>query len=153
MAEFEAWITRPGDSDLNLRSAYEGIDPFGYIITNPEQLIDPGAVVWRRNTVTSPFVDGDLEVHATKSAQSLVYSVLILYPAHTAIQTALADLIDAIEQPSYDFHLRLEGLVEYAWQCRRADYGVGITRRMIHGHSMEVKISSPRRALSLIGPI
>ncbi len=153
MAEFEVWLTRTGKPILNLRSAYANASHYGYLLTNPDQLLDPGSVVWRRNTVTSPFVDGDLEVHATKSAQSVAFSVLILDAVHSGIQQKLADLIEALSQRVYELHIRMENLVEYAWQCRRADYGVGITRRVIHGHSMEVKISAPRRALSIQGPI
>ncbi len=152
MAEIVQFTIQSASGTLNIHSAKTAPTPHGFLVTNPDSLIDPGAIAWRRYLVTSPFCDGDIEVHSVLGTSTLALQVLILATSQVDMQAKQLLLLTAIRNRVWELHIVIDG-TEWAWQCRRADYGLQFSRRSIHALSCQVNISAPRRPLSVLGPI
>lgn len=99
--------------------------------TGDLELEDPGAyriitwgagpVLWRRETVASPFVHGSTLVRAVKENPVMVLSVLVEGSDSEDLAEKTATLLRAFEQFRYTLNVTVND-TEYEWVCQPADY-------------------------------
>lgn len=154
MVTFDAYITRSELSltDLSLRTAYSA--SYGWTLSNPEEVLDTGAMTWRKTKVTAAYVDGDFMVNRVKDESvgkcTIVFNGYNVYSDHTQLQLDMETVIGAFSQISYDFHITLDG-ASYAWKCRCADYALKYNRKMIHALSPEIVFTFDRHPVPVAG--
>lgn len=142
-----AHITRanlaPALADLNLN------DDVNYQLSSQ---VEMGAVAWRKETVTSPFVHGRVVVGAVKDAAEGSVTVYVKGNNHATLNTNLDTVITAFtEQDEYTLKLMVEGQYYY-WQCERADYEVAFTTPTLKARLLPVRFSFFRHPTPVQGP-
>lgn len=153
MTTYAASITdgATGLTTINLQTAKASSTQIGYLVTNPEQLIDPGAIVWKRQMAGSPYVDGEVQVNAKMQNTTLAMDILVLQKTPANLQTALTALLAILKQSFYV--TVLVDATQYKWACWCADIGVSLGRRTVHAGSAVVSVSAPRSPVPVSGPI
>lgn len=110
--------------------------------------IGPGAVSWRRDTVTSPYVGGDVLVHAVKDVQVIPVNLRVVGTTAEDLHTKIQTLTDAVSQFSYTVTAVIDN-VEYEWTCQPADWSVGSSGAWMDMHlrslTQPVTLSIPRQ--------
>lgn len=110
-----------------------------------------GAVAWRREAATSPFVHGRIPVHETQDAAESSIEVYVLGGTHAALHTNLSTLLDAFtKQYTYELRLNVEGQ-SYHWNCERADYEVGFATETLNARLLPVSLSFYRHPTPVTG--
>lgn len=112
---------------------------------------DPGAVAWRRQWATSPFVHGSIEVNATKDITHGAMTVLVRGASASAIQTSVTTLITAMSQSTFALHVTLDG-TDWAWTCYRADYSVRFNYQLVKAVMAECHFEMFRKPIPAAGP-
>jgi hypothetical protein len=113
--------------------------------------LDVGAVAWRRETVTSPYVHGAFEVGAVKDLTTLGLRVEVRGTSASDLQTKLSTLLAAFTQSTYTFSVTVNGS-SYAWTCFRADYGVVFDPGRVLANQAQVSLQIPRQPVPVTGP-
>lgn len=145
MALTAAYLTRPilGGGNLSVAAA-----PFQLAAAE----LDPGALTWRRQMVTSPFVAGAIEVNAVKDIAKGQCAVIVTGANAATIQTNLATIIAAFTQSTYELHITISGS-DYGWTCFRADYGVVFDFPLSNNARALAKFQFPRKPVQVAGPV
>lgn len=100
-------------------------------------------VTWRRQEVTSPFVEGTYIVGAVRENITEAVSVWVRGETFSELDARVEALIGALGQMTYRFMLRLEDSAHY-WTCWPADYTVSGQREYLHSRLVLVKATMPR---------
>lgn len=119
-----------------------------YIVTDR---VNPGAVSWRREQVTSPYVDGAVTVSRAKEIVEGQIVVDVLGATQGAVQNSIATLIDAFTQDQFELTFSMDGTI-YKWQCEAADYIVNWDRVRFINRKVSVGFQFPRQPVPLTGP-
>lgn len=113
-----------------------------------------GAIAWRRNTVRSPFVAGDMLVSAVKEQVSSNVTVRVHGSSASQLHTRLAALARAFEQFTYHLNIILGG-VQYSYVCQPADYVVGDeegwNKYGLMVYQQDVRFNVPRNPIPVVG--
>lgn len=113
--------------------------------------IEVGAMAWRKEAVTSPFVDGRVPVHEVKDS---VESRVLIYckgSDYATLQSNIAALITAFtEQYSYELSITAQG-IETRWTCERADYKTGYMTETLLARHVPVQFSFHRKPTPTVG--
>jgi hypothetical protein len=129
-----------GDLDLN--------DYENYILGRGVRV---GAVSWRRDNVTSPYVHGHIPVHEVMDAAESSIDVYVLGETHGALNANLGALLTAFtQQYAYVLGLNVEG-VNYQWRCDRADFEIGFATETLVARFLPVKFTFYRHPIPLVG--
>ena len=145
MSDLTLSVTISGTAGLALTEAA------GYEVVS----VGPGARVWRKETVTSPFVHGRAVVAQVLDAGS--FPLLVRVKALTAgsLATRIAALIAAVEQPVYNTTVVIDG-VTWTWRCETADTAIGdggsLDPHGLRSLQQLVTCSIPRHPVPLAGP-
>lgn len=114
----------------------------------------PGAQVWRRETVTSPYVHGRFLVQSTKAEQIVPLVIQVLGTDGSDLGVKVGDLLDAFSQPAYTLTEQFSGTLA-AWTCEMADYSVGpggaLNDLDLFFHAAEITLAIPRAPKPLAG--
>src|SRR5690348_4876758 len=86
----------------------------------------------KRETVTSPFYDGEYEVHSVKENVKETIGVYVLGQSQSMLTENILLLVDAFEQSVYNLRLTLDEHRE-VWICNSADYS--IDRSQVNAHN------------------
>jgi hypothetical protein len=111
-----------------------------------------GQVRWRRDTATSPFVHGAVEVGAVKDEPEGAMVVRVVAATQGALQTAIDNLLDAVSLASWTLSVSLDGTA-YTWTCGRASYTVTFDFAFHRGKTARVALTFPRHPVPTAGPI
>lgn len=110
-----------------------------------------GAVAWRRETATSPYVHGRIPVHEVKDAAESTVTVYALGGTPVALRNNIGVLLQAFtEQWEYQLALQLDGVL-YQWRCERADYEVGFITETLVARFIPVTLSFHRHPIPVQG--
>lgn len=95
-------------------------DHVNYIVS--EQLMG-AQQTWNRQTVKSPFVDGEFTVHRAAGSRHEALGVQVLGGTQTQLQVNLQALTDALSQFRFQLTMVLDE-TSRTWQCETADFTV-----------------------------
>lgn len=128
MADFDFFDTDITRTELGLPPLSVN-DHLNYIL-GPE--LFGGTNTWNRQTVKSPYVDGEFTVGRTLGVVEERMSIEARGGNALELQVNLATLVAAISQSRWTLSIRSDDSV-YAYDCEAADYTVGWenTRRMV----------------------
>lgn len=110
-----------------------------------------GTVAWNRITATSPFVDGDVPVHRTKSPSQLSMGVNVVGASQSALSSNVNVLLNAFYEDNYELHISYDG-VDWAWKCYAAEALVGAMDDRFDLLNVEVRFLVPRHPVPVAGP-
>lgn len=131
------------DLDLNDHVAY---------ITSGSSVFS-GTVSWRRNTVSSPYVDSQVLVGAVKDLVQDEFSVEVLNGpggTHLDLQNNLKTLITAFSQWNFNITFQWDTAV-YTYSCMPSDYSVDWTQGRAQSQQLLVKFSLQRSPVPING--
>lgn len=117
--------------------------------------LGPGAISWRRQTASSPFVHGQVLVNAVKDVATSTLGVRVIGGSASSLWSRIDTLLRAFEQFSFDLTVALDGQT-FTWRCQAADYSVGESGVFQDFHlrslQQEVQFSIPRHPTPVAGP-
>lgn len=114
----------------------------------------PGALGWRREVATSPYVHGETLVSAVKDVGRAPLVVRALGTSASQLDTRIAALVRAFEQFSYSITLTIDGVVK-TWTCEPADYAPGDSGTLdkfgLMAKMQEIHFDIPRHPVPVAG--
>lgn len=81
---------------------------------------DPSGVTLTRETVTSPWVDGEFDVHTTKGAVTWSLSVTAQGASTAAVESLVDSLLEDTSLPDWRLSFTVDDVTR-VWRCRAAD--------------------------------
>jgi len=111
-------------------------------IVGAESLGDK-TVARRRTTVTSPFYDGEYEVHSVRENVRESLQVYVLGPSQSQLTEHILLLEDIFEQFVYNIRVTLDEHRE-VWTCQSADWSVDRSHVQAHNNRAVFKVEVPR---------
>lgn len=118
--------------------------------------LGPGARLWRRQTVESPYVHGRILVGQSLDAMVATLHVRVEGSSAAQLETRMGALLAAMEQPAYVLEVVVDG-VTYQWQCECADSAVGDAGLFGMFEMAEfqqvLRFTVPRQPVPLDGPL
>lgn len=83
-----------------------------------------GDKVWRRQTVTSPWVAGRMVTQAVLDSMTAVVTVRARSTTWSGLQTLMNTLVAAFENPAFVLSVNLGGGIVEKWMCEMADSSI-----------------------------
>lgn len=117
--------------------------------TTPD--IDPGQVSWRRESATSPYVDGEFTISRAKEESEGKVTIEVVATSQSLLRTYIGDLINAFTQEEFNLIFDIDGAV-YTWTCEAADYAVKWEHIRFHSFHALVGFQFPRSPIPVAGP-
>lgn len=108
-----------------------------------------GTVTWDRNTVSSPYVDGDVTVSRRRPNINETIQVNILASSQAVMLTNIKALAEAFCQDTYTLTITMSGQT-YQYKCESADYSIEWGIKM-HSDQCMMVFSVPRKPIALAG--
>lgn len=102
-----------------------------------------GSQTWNRQSVKSPYVDGETLVNRTRAQVQEQFQVQVFGGTQTEMQQNIAALIAAFTQFTYQLSVQIDDAT-YTYQCDTADYTVDWTNFRMMAHKALVKFQIPR---------
>lgn len=84
-----------------------------------------GALGWRRQTVTSPFVEGRALINAVKDVVISPIGIRVTGSTQADLKSKMQALVNAFTQQSYQITETIGGQVWGVYQCEPADIVIG----------------------------
>lgn len=84
----------------------------------------PGEISWRRNRAQSPFVMGQVLVHAVKDLQISTLKVRVEADTESELYFRMSRMCQAFDQFRYELVVQISSGI-YTYQCEAADYSIG----------------------------
>jgi hypothetical protein len=109
-----------------------------------------GEMAWRRNTTTSAYMDGEVEVNAARPDIKETVTVEVRGANYAAIQTNIAALIAAFSQASYQLYISVNGSV-HTWNCKRADWAYDYQSGRVAANAHKWTFTVPRSPVAAAG--
>lgn len=100
-------------------------------------------VTWRKQEVTSPFIEGTFVTGAVRENVLEQVNVYVRGESHSQLAQRVKRLTDAFGQLSYRMMLRFDDVARY-WDCQPADYTVVTQREFVHARMALVRAQVPR---------
>lgn len=142
-AIIHASVSRPelGLADLDLN------DHVNYFVSAP---IFGGTVSWRRQTVQSPWVEGQFTVNAVRDQVEDKVVIEVMGGDQVTLQQNVQALIAAFSQSSFNITLQLDNAVN-TYACEASDYTVDWTHTRWHNRQVQVSFSLRRSPVPVNG--
>lgn len=132
---FDLQLTR---SELGL-STLDLNDQVNYIVA---ETLFGGQQSWNRQTVKSPFVDGEFTVHRSMSQRQERVGIQVLGDTQTTLQTNLDALLTALSQFRFNLIWTADS-VQRTYNCETADYQIDFSRERWMARKVLVTASVP----------
>ena len=141
-----ASVTRPilGLANLNLN------DHVNYYVSNS---IFGGTVSWRRQTVQSPWIEGQFTVGAVRDQVEDKFVVEVLggtANTQTSLQTNLQTLVAAFSQSYFNLTVQLDSAY-YTYACEASDYTMDWTNTRWIAKQVQVSFNLRRSPVPING--
>lgn len=142
---YQFLVSRPvlGLPDLNIN------DHVKYVVSSD---IMGGTITWRRQSVQSPYVEGEITVSRVRGVVEDKFSVDVLGVVQSDMQQNVADLIAAFTQDNFNMTIRIDDAT-YTWVCEACDYSMDWSVPRMHGLKTQVKFSLRRSPIPINGPV
>ena len=112
-----------------------------------------GKLIWRKDTVTSPYVHGRFPVREVMDAVESTLIVYALGSSHAVLTENIGVLIAPFtEQSEYELQINVEGQ-SYHWRCERADYEVAFATETLNALLVPVQFTIYRSPIAVAGVI
>jgi hypothetical protein len=139
VSDFEHFACEVSRTELSL----EPLDLNDHVNYQVANEILGGTQTWNRQSVRSPYVDGEYTVNAARSRPEERFAVQVFGEDQLTLQENIAMLIDAVSQ--FRFQLRLEmNEAVYIWQCETADYTLDFNQSRMMARQALVSLMIPR---------
>lgn len=115
----------------------------GYNYTLGAKSLEQAQQGRRRHTATSPFYDGEWEVHSTLSNVQEAVEVYVHGSDQITVTDNINRLVEAFSQHLYNVRLSMDYDVQ-VWRCFPAEYVVKRGQVNAHNRRAEVVFSVPR---------
>lgn len=102
-----------------------------------------GSQTWRRMSVSSPYVDGEYTVNATRGRVEERFGVQVYAEDQQTLQENIGLLVDAVSQFRFQLRLEMDEAV-YIWQCEAADYTLDFNQSRMMAKRALVNLLIPR---------
>jgi hypothetical protein len=145
MTTFAASVTR---SDLGL-GVLNINDQLDYIVGSD---IMGAMVSYDRQTVSSPYVNGDVTVHRRRGSVTEKFSVYVLGDTQTELQNNIRTLISAFSQNKFNLVMLLDG-IEWSYVCEASDYQVEWSNANFFSIKVKVVFNLLRSPIALVGGV
>lgn len=109
-----------------------------------------GTQGWNRQSVRSPYVDGEFTVNRSRSQVQEKFGVYVSGATQGLIQSSIATLLAAFSQFRYQLTITLED-ASYTWNCDTADYTVDWNQARWLARQALVGLTIPRSPLLVNG--
>lgn len=109
-----------------------------------------GTVSWRRQTVQSPFVEGQFTVGAVRDQVEDKFAIEVKGAGQVELQDNLRTLIDAFSQSTFNLTLQLDA-APYTYSCEASDYAIDWTQTRWHNRQVLVTFSLRRSPVPVNG--
>lgn len=138
-----ASVSRPelGLADLNLN------DHTNYYVANT---IFGGTVSWRRQTVQSPWIEGQFTVGAVRDQVEDKFVVEVKGADQISLQNNLKALVAAFSQSSFNLTVQLD-TAYYTYACEASDYTIDWTNTRFIAKQVQVSFSLRRSPVPVNG--
>lgn len=123
---------------------------FGYMVTDPEHLVQTGRA-WNRNIVTGPFQHGGAQTNAVMALDKVTMSIQILQPDHASVESAKTTLINWLSQSSFTLNIYTDANLVYSWSCFEADFAMSMNRQDFHANAPILIATITRQPVPLVG--
>jgi hypothetical protein len=111
-----------------------------------------GQVAWRRNTVSSPWLDGDVTINRTRGMVTEQLAVEVLGANLSEAQTNVVTLIEAFIQSRFTLTADFGDLeVSQVYDCEAADYQISWSGPRLVASQLQVVLGVPRQPVALAG--
>jgi hypothetical protein len=139
-----AVITRPilGGGDLNFN------DHTNYVLAGPNVM--GGTVQWDRQTVSAPWVDGDITVARRRGNVMDQITIYVTGSDQSALNSNISTLISAFTQDRFGMQISTGG-ANHAWDCECADYQVEWDTVHVYAKYVKVTFTIPRKPVPTAG--
>lgn len=115
--------------------------------------LGPGAAGWRRQTVTSPFVHGEILIGAVRDIEQAALGVRIRGSDAAQVAARIQTVVNAFSQFSYHLYVTMDGALR-VWECQPADYSIGDggTYQGFHwtAKQQEIRLQIPRSPIDVV---
>lgn len=145
MTTFAASVTR-SDLGLGVLNINDNLD---YIVGSE---IMGAMVTYDRQTVSSPYVNGDITVHRRRGSVNEKFAVYVLGDTQTELQTNVRTLISAFSQNKFNLVLLLDG-IEWSYVCEASDYQVEWSNAHFFATKVKVVFNLLRSPIALVGGV
>lgn len=132
-----------GLADLNIN------DHLDYKVAN--QFMG-GAVAWQKQTVSSPYMDGDLVVSRRRGDIVEPIDVYVYGSGHADLRSNTKVLIQAFTQENFNLAFTFDGNIRQ-YSCKCADYSVAYDQHLVHSKMHLVKFMVPRNPVAVSGGV
>lgn len=114
----------------------------------------PGATIKRRQIAESGYADDAWQVQSSKARIPATWSFTVVGTDNADLLTKITTLVEAVDlQKSWELHVLLGGVAEYAWSCWDAEVTVGFPAPHHLGLWAPVTVATPRSPTPVAGPI
>lgn len=107
-------------------------------------------VSFRRQTVQSPWIEGQFTVGAVRDVVQDKFAVEVMGPDQVTLQNNLQTLIAAFTQDYYDLTLQMDTAV-YTYACEQADYTLDWTNTRFIAQQVLVTFAIRRSPVAING--
>lgn len=140
---FTANVTR---TDLGLANL--NINDYTKYITTTQ--IMGGQVTWQRNSVSSPYVDGDVTISRRRPSVNDVFAINVIGTTHAIVKTNLQTLVQAFLQDKFNIIITVDGAT-YQYECETSDYSVEWNHAKFHEKMITVTFNVMRKPIAISG--
>ena len=103
----------------------------------------PGDIGYRREQVSSPWVDGEFTVHRHKESPEAQIVINVQGDSQSQLKAHIETLVKAFTQDEFDLELEING-AKWFWRGEAADHAIGWGRERRHALSVPVGFQFPR---------
>jgi hypothetical protein len=111
----------------------------------------PGPITWRRESVTSPYLDGEFTISRVREESDIQLAIDVIGTTQTGIQTSVQTLIDAFTQHNFTLTFTVEGSV-WKWNCEAGDYALAFENVRFYNRRQTIAFTLPRHPVAVQGP-
>jgi hypothetical protein len=127
--------------DLNLN------DYVNFTLATP---ILGGEEAWKRNSQGSAYMDGEVEVNASRGNITETIGVWVTGSTHANMMANVTTLKQAFNQATYELYLSINGTV-HEWRCYRANSSYEFSTGLIASRKVKWTFQVPRNPVPITG--
>jgi hypothetical protein len=114
----------------------------------------PGADVKRRQIAESMYMDDAVQVQSSRGRSTGSLGMFVTGHDHASLQDNLEALLDAVrDQSTWELHILLGGVAEYAWSFWDAECTVSFPVAAWYGLYQLVLVTASRSPIPVAGPV
>jgi hypothetical protein len=114
--------------------------------------LEPGQQKWRRQVVSSPFVDGSFTTHRSRDRREPTFVVDVMGSDESEMSTHMADLLEAFSQDTFQLGWTIDGEATLI-QGEAADYQMNYENTRVAARRRQVAFTLPIQPIPITGSL